>query len=72
VPDDISIACFDAINQGDMYGTQFTCVMQPVERIGREVAELLIRKSRGDIPEGQFVKKIVPYELVFGNSVKKL
>jgi hypothetical protein len=36
------------------------------------VAELLIRKSRGDIPEGQFVKKIVPYELVFGNSVKKL
>lgn len=72
IPEDISIACFDAINQGDMYGTQFTCIMQPVERIGREAADLLIKKSRGEIPEGQFVKKMVPYELVFGNSVKKI
>ena len=45
VPDDISIACFDAINQGDMYGTQFTCVMtaQPDEVQGAiaEGAEML-------------------------------
>ena len=72
IPDDISIACFDAINQGDLYGTQFTCIMQPVEQIGREAASLLIQRSTGQLPETPFVQKVLPYELVFGNSVRKL
>lgn len=72
IPDDISIACFDAINQGDLYGTQFTCIMQPVEEIGREAASVLIQRSTGQLPEAPFVQKALPYELVFGNSVRKL
>ena len=72
IPDDISIACFDAINQGDLYGTQFTCIMQPVEQIGREAASLLIQRSTGQLPETPFVQKVLPYELVFGKSVRKL
>lgn len=72
VPEDVSVSCFDAISQGDLYDTQFTCIRQPVERIGREAAELLIQKSRGKIPVGQYVKKVVPHELVFGTTVKKL
>ena len=72
IPDDISIACFDAINQGDLYGTQFTCIMQPVDEIGREAASVLIQRSTGQLPEAPFVQKALPYELVFGNSVRKL
>lgn len=72
IPDDISIACFDAINQGDLYGTQFTCIMQPVEEIGRAAADLLIRRSTGELDGESLIHKVLPYELVFGNSVRKL
>lgn len=72
IPEDISIACFDAIHQGDLYRTQFTCIMQPVEQIGRAAAELLIRRSTGQMPETPYIKKVLPYELVFGNSVRKI
>lgn len=72
IPNDISIACFDAIKLGDMYGMQYTCIMQPIERIGREAAEILIRKSTGDIPGDQLVRRVLPYELIFGDSVRKL
>lgn len=72
IPEDISIACFDAIHQGDLYGTQFTCIMQPVEEIGRAAAELLIQRSAGLLPKNQFVQKVLPYKLVFGNSVSKI
>lgn len=72
IPDDISIACFDAINQGDLYGTQFTCIMQPVEEIGRAAADLLIRRSTGELGGESLIHKVLPYELVFGNSVRKL
>ena len=72
IPDDISIACFDAINQGDLYGTQFTCIMQPVEEIGRVAADLLIRRSTGELDDEDPIRKVLPYELVFGNSVRKL
>ena len=72
IPDDISIACFDAINQGDLYGTQFTCIMQPVEEIGREAADLLIRRSMQSLSDQPFIRKVLPYELKFGSSVRKL
>lgn len=71
IPEDISIACFDAINQGDLYGTQFTCILQPVEEIGRQAAELLIQRNKDPFFAETPVQRALPCELVFGNSVQK-
>jgi len=43
-----------------------------VEEIGRAAADLLIRRSTGELDGEDLIRKVLPYELVFGNSVRKL
>ena len=42
VPEDISVACFDACDETGILTPIFTCIMQPAELIGKLAAEMLM------------------------------
>lgn len=72
VPDDISIVCFDAIDETGMMCPKLTCVMQPVEEIGRH-AVMSIMKNLSD-PGGVFhvTETELDYTIFVGDSLKTI
>lgn len=57
VPEDISVACFDACDETGILTPEFTCIMQPTERIGELAARMLMDgKVRHITVEAEFVK----------------
>lgn len=69
VPDDVSIVCFDDLEE---IAPGITSIRQPIERMGRIAAEILIRQMvKGDgaqRPE----RRILPCQLILRGSVKNL
>lgn len=67
VPEDVSIICFDDLEE---IAPNITSIRQPIERMGRVAAEILIRQMiKGDgttKPE----QKILPCQLILRESVK--
>jgi len=72
VPQDISVAAFDTIDTGDMPRLKITCIVQPVEQVGHKCVELILKKMRKEILRNQFVKIDMPYELVFGSTIRNI
>ena len=72
IPGDVSMACFDAVDEYSAMDLRFTCIIQPLERIGEEIVDLILKKNSGDIPRNCICSKILPFDLVLGNTVKKL
>jgi LacI family transcriptional regulator len=71
IPEDISLACFDAVDDNSVTDVKFTCIAQPIERIGKEIVELILKKNSGEIPKNQVFSQILPFNFVLGNTVKK-
>lgn len=72
VPKDISMATFDTFDTGNMSKFKFTCIIQPVEQLGQKSVELILKKMNKEIPKSQFTKIVLPYELVFGSTIRNL
>jgi LacI family transcriptional regulator len=72
VPDDISVVCFDAIDETGMMSPRLTCVMQPVEEIGRQAALSILKNI--DNAEGavQLTTTVLGYKIVVGESLKRI
>ena len=71
IPDDISVVCFDAIDETGMMSPRLTCVMQPVEEIGRQAA-LSILKNIDNAGNAHISTTMLGYKIVEGDSLKKL
>jgi len=72
IPDDISVVCFDAIDETGMMCPKLTCVMQPVEEIGRKAVSMIMRNidSKQDCVE--FSATVLDYSIFMGNSLKRI
>ena len=70
VPDDISISILGAPAWMDMVETDFTHIIQPGERLGREAVEILCARINGD--DGKKVVITIQPTLHIGKSVNKI
>lgn len=68
IPEDVSIACFDAIIPNDVVATRFTCIIQPTEQIAFEAVNRILHADQ--YPDGGqgFLQKVFPYRLVIGDT----
>lgn len=70
IPEDISVVCFDAIDETGLMSPRLTCVMQPVEEIGRQA---VLNILNGINNENQKMKQIeLDYSIFIGNSLSKI
>ena len=69
VPDDISLAGFDGIEQMQSFHPRLTTVYQDSPRIGREAARQLITLVEGGEP---VMASSVPSRLIRGETVKQI
>jgi len=60
VPDELSVACFDACDETGILTPEFTCIMQPAEKIGELAARMLM--------DGEFRHITVEADFIKGNS----
>lgn len=71
VPEDISIACFDAIVPSNVVARKFTCIRQPIELIGRAAVDLIIELSNApEEKETEYRKIKYPYRLIVGDTTR--
>jgi len=63
VPDDLSVACFDACDETGILTPVLTCIMQPAEKIGELAATMLMDGNYGHIS--------VKADFVVGESCKQ-
>jgi LacI family transcriptional regulator len=69
VPEDVSLVCFDDLEE---IVPGITSIRQPIERMGRTAAEIIIRqmlKRNGNLG---LERKILPCQFILRNSVKSL
>jgi DNA-binding LacI/PurR family transcriptional regulator len=66
VPDDLSIVGFDDMFVSPLVTPALTTVRQPLDRIGREAAELAIAMATGE--PGQPMRRVLPVDLVVRGS----
>jgi len=71
VPDDISVVCFDAIDETGLMCPKLTCIIQPVEEIGREAVSRIMKNLREEHGKYSVERINLDYEIVVGNSLKK-
>ncbi len=70
IPEDISVVCFDAIDETGLMSPKLTCVMQPVEEIGRQAVMGILDGIKN---ENQAMKQIeLDYEIFIGNSLVRI
>lgn len=72
IPEDISLACFDSIDHTGFKKAKITCVIQPIEKYAFEAVKLIIAKVTGEIPRNECIRKVLDYEIEFGDTVKKI
>lgn len=72
VPNDISITGYDnSIQGGNHASIKLTTISHPKEQLGKMAAELLLEKLNGTTDEDSNVARLIPPEIVLGNSCKK-
>lgn len=69
VPDDIAVACFDGLDDFDTMFIDLTAINQPIERIGRKAAEIVIDRNEKQSFDGEISKIVLEYTLYKGNSI---
>jgi LacI family transcriptional regulator len=72
IPDDISVVCFDAIDETGMMVPKLTCVMQPVEEIGRTAVSSFMRNIESEQEPVEFSEIVLDYTICMGDSLKKI
>jgi len=72
VPDDISVVCFDAIDETGLMSPKLTCVMQPVEEIGRKAVSSIMRNINGEQQNVEFSATVLDYTIFMGDSLKRI
>ncbi len=72
IPDDISIVCFDAIDQTGMMSPKLTSVMQPVEEIGERAVKCILDNIDNDDTELEVSRNILGYKINLGKSLKRI
>ncbi|MFV0399151.1 MAG: LacI family DNA-binding transcriptional regulator [Oscillospiraceae bacterium] len=68
VPEDVSIAAFDADDETGLITPQITTVNQPVQDFGRVAVELCLDAKKGK-EQGQYHQVALPHQFVAGGSV---
>ncbi len=69
VPEDISFIVFDKINGYDVIRPQITCIVQPLEFIGRNAAAFILERIGN--PGTSTQRAVIMPELLVGNSCKR-
>lgn len=72
VPEDLSVVGFDNMLLAQVVKPKLWMVVQPMEEIAREAAELMLRKLDGGTEEGQITKVVLHTSLTEGASIKKI
>ena len=73
IPDDISVVCFDAINETGMMSPKLTCIMQPVKEIGRQAVLGFMRNFESEQEERvEYSATVLDYTLYMGDSLKRI
>lgn len=70
VPDDISLIVFDKISGYDIIRPKITCIVQPLEFIGRNAAAFILERINN--PEAQTQRAIIMPELLAGDSCRRI
>lgn len=68
VPDDVAVVGFDGLRSSEQTSPTLTTVHQPVEETGAEAVTTLLELIDEDRGAGEAVSKIMPVELVVGES----
>ena len=71
IPEDIMLAGFDGIREGQRPAYGLTTVRQPIERMVRETLELLALDG-GPIPNGDRKARLIPGDFIPGKTVPNL
>lgn len=66
VPDDIAIACFDAVDETNLIYPQLTCIVQPIENIGATAVQMIIDKIENRRMKN--IKNILDFQFSEGES----
>jgi len=69
VPDDVSLACIDDLPLGAAIDPFLTCAAQPAYEIGRQAAELLVKRMAGVLPP-EPVEIVLPVSLIKRRSCR--
>ncbi|MEN3183888.1 MAG: LacI family DNA-binding transcriptional regulator [Atribacterota bacterium] len=67
IPEDVSLVCFDDLEE---IAPHITAIRQPIERMGRVAAEILVRQMIRSDGNAKLERKILPCQLVIRGSVK--
>ena len=67
VPNDLSVASFGDMPCFSLFRPSLTVIQQPVYELGREAANLLLRRIRGEAPPSHVLMRLAPM-LVVGES----
>ena len=68
VPEDVSLVGYDGIEQSAYCVPRLTTIRQNAERLARRGVDILLHQANG----GEAVHEIVPFELVYGDSVRSI
>lgn len=71
VPEDVSIVCFDSVVPESMLAKRFTCILQPVEEMGRRAVRLIVSDSYEGGSREQPHHVRLPYRLMVGETSAK-
>uniref|UniRef100_A0A7V4DHE4 LacI family transcriptional regulator n=1 Tax=Candidatus Caldatribacterium californiense TaxID=1454726 RepID=A0A7V4DHE4_9BACT len=69
VPEDVSLVCFDDLEE---IVPGITSIRQPIERMGRTAAEIIIRQMLKRNGNSELERKILPCQFILRNSVRSL
>lgn len=70
VPEDVSVVGFDGLIYHEMSVPKITTAKQPVYEIGVELAKVLLNRIKH--PDSENTKKVIPLEVIEGQSVKSI
>ena len=68
IPEDLSIACFDASDDFGMMSVAFTTIIQPVAEFGKKAVELIVGMNHSQKPYQGPMEILMKYEFIHGQS----
>lgn len=72
IPDDVSVAVFDELEQNFALSTPLTTIMQPADDIGRAAVDMLIEKIQGKAENAVPGLKVIKNRISYTDSIKRL
>ena len=69
VPDDIAIACFDAVDETNVFAPKLTCIVSPIKQLAKSAVDIVIEQfeNKGSL-SGREKDVILDYRFLEGQS----